>query len=71
MHADSKRNLLPAVFGEEFAIEIENQVVVEPRAAFRITPRGGDGKLAGRLRVNVQIEIERDGRSIEARPKVR
>src|ERR1035437_1015108 len=51
-------------------IDVQAQVVFEPRAALCIAPGRRNGELGRRLGLHIEIEIERDGRGIESRPQV-
>ncbi len=68
---ERQRYYFPLMRMQEIFIRLDDQIVLELATDGGIPPPSLNGILLGGLRGNLEIEIERQRRSIERRPQVR
>jgi len=70
IHPQRQRHNRASLLTQHAFVDLKNQIVLKPRAAFSVAPRSRNRELRGRRCFNLQIKIQRNGHGVESRPKV-
>lgn len=70
LDAKRQRSYVASLDGKDFAVSVEDEVILEVFADFAVSAAGGDREMSCGTRGDLEVKIEGNGRGIEGRTQV-
>ena len=70
LDAQRQRSYVASLHGKDFAVSVEDEMILEVFADFAVSAAGGDREMSCGTRGDLEVKIEGNGRGIEGRTQV-